>query len=398
VVSRKTLAVLLTAAAALALAGCASPDSAESSSDSAKEFTIYASLGLSGPLASLAAANSAALNAAVDQVNAEGGIDGRQVRAVINDDGLDPAKATTLLQEQLDAGQIDLAFAGSTSNVGLALIAALTREGIISTGQQATLADAEKYPYQFGTVVPNRIQVQALVDDIAEAGFGSVGILHSNDANGQAVAQAYDDSLAKAGITVFNAEYAPTDVDMTAQLQALQADQPEALILQGLGPVAGYALKSRSKLGWDVPTFGHADVGGVDLSKITQPSDWNNVKVLTYYPVPEDTPRTAGYEQLMTALDAAGVTVDQPIAQYAVFWDAVFLAKKAWESAASTSPDDLKAAYLALDEKASPDSPYIFLPYYKYLDDTHQFDIAPADAMRVVTPAPLVDGVIPAAP
>jgi branched-chain amino acid transport system substrate-binding protein len=380
-------------AAALALAGCGGADS-DDTTGSSDTFTIYASLGLSGPLAAPAAANVAALEAAAEVVNEDGGIDGRTVRIIAKDDGLDPAKATTLLQEQLDDGPVDLVVAGSTSNVGLALISALTREGIMSSGQQATLNDDEKYPYHFGSVVPNTTQVQALVDEIVNSGAKKVAMLHSNDANGQAVADAYKSALDTAGVTMADAAYAPTDVDMTAQLQSLQSEDPEALVLQGFGPVAGYALKSRTKLGWDIPTYGHADFGSIDLSQVSGPSDWNNVKVLAYYPLPQDAPRSAGYEQMLDTLSAAGTKIDQPISQYAVFWDMVFLAKAAWESSETTDAEDLKAAWLELDEKGGSDSPYVFMPYYRFQESDHQFDIEPAEAMTVVSPGPIVDGLI----
>ncbi|MFI5621901.1 ABC transporter substrate-binding protein [Nocardioides sp. NPDC051685] len=378
----------------MALAGCGGSDSGSNTTGSSNAFTIYASLGLSGPLAAPAAANVAALKAAAEVVNKDGGIDGRMVRIVTKDDGLDPAKATTLLQEQLDKGSIDLVVAGSTSNVGLALISALTREGIVSSGQQATLNDGEKYPYHFGMVVPNKTQVQALVDEIVKSGAKKVAMLHSNDANGQAVAEAYASALDTAGATMADAAYAPNDVDMTAQLQALESEDPDVLVLQGLGPVAGYALKSRTKLGWNIPTYGHADFGSIDLSQVSGPSDWDNVKILAYYPLPEDAPRSAGYQQMLDTLSAAGTKIDQPISQYAVMWDLVFLAKAAWESSESDDAEDLKAAWLELEEKGGSDSPYVFMPSYRFQTSHHQFDIDPADAMTVVSPRPIVNGLI----
>lgn len=386
--------VALAGLVALTLSGCGA-EGPNPRGDGAKDtFKVYASLGVTGPVAGAARANIAGLEAAIETVNSQGGIDGRAVQLVVGDDGLDPARATTLLQEQLDKGQIDLVVPGSTSNVGLALIAALTREGIITTGQQATLADATKYPSHFGMVVPNSTQVQGLVDVVASEGHAKVGVLHSNDANGAAVGAAYRAAFEAKGLAVVEQSYAPSDVDMTAQLQALEAEKPDALVMQGFGPVAGYALKSRSKLGWDVPTFGHADFGSVDLSQISSRDDWNNVRILTYYPLAADTPRTAGYTQLMETLKRKGVKIDQPLSQYAVFWDLIFLAKRAWESTDSNKADDLKAAWLALNEKSTEGSPYIYMPSYRFNPNNHQFDIEPSEAMRMLVPGALIDGVI----
>ncbi len=330
-------------------------------------------------------------------LDGQGGIDGRQIELVISDDGLDPAKATTLLQEQLDKGPIDLAIPGSVSNVGLAMIAALTREGIMSTGQQATLADAEKYPYQFGMVVPNPLQVDAQIDQVvADVDPVKVAILNANDANGQAVGDAYEEGFEEAGIDAVRQEFGTTDVDMTAQLQALQAEDPDVLILQGYGTVAGYTLQSRTKLGWDIPTYAHADYGTIDLAGMSGPADWENVKVLTYFPMDPASPRTAGFADMMEALKADGGEIDQTIYQYALFWDIPWVAKEVWESSEGDSAEDLSAAYLALDITADENSPYAYLPHYKWSPDSHQFYVDPSVAMRIVDPGPLVDGVFEA--
>ncbi|MGN7860914.1 ABC transporter substrate-binding protein [Microbacterium sp. 22303] len=351
-------------------------------------------MGVSGPAAGIASANVRGLEAGADAVNAAGGIDGRQIEVVVADDGLDPAKATTLLQEQLDKGPIDLAIPGSVSNVGLAMIAALTREKIISTGQQATLADSEKYPYHFGMVVPNPLQVDAQIEQvIADVDPKKVAILNANDANGQAVGTAYEEGFKDKGIEVAHQEFGTTDVDMTAQLQSLQAENPDVLILQGYGAVAGYTLQSRTKLGWDIPTYGHADYGTTDLASMSGPADWVNVKVLTYFPMDPTSPRTVGFDDLMTALTADGGKIDQTIYQYALFWDIPWLAKAAWESADGDDSEAISASYLALDVTADADSPYAYLPQYKWSPTSHQFDVDPSVAMRIVSPGPLVDGV-----
>ena len=88
---------------------------------------------------------------------------------------------------------------------------------------------------------------------------------------------------------------------MTAQLQRLQAQDPDVLLLSGLGSVAGYMLQSRTKIGWDIPTLGHTDLGTTNLAAVSGPADWNNVNVMTFAVMNPDATRSAGFDQLTAA-------------------------------------------------------------------------------------------------
>lgn len=397
-VSRKILGVAAAIVALpLALAGCSSGGGGtptDAPGDFNGTFNVYASLGVTGGLSAIAGANIDGLKAAVTAINATGGIDGREVKLTVGDDGADPAKAATLLQEQLDSTDIDLVIAGNTSNVGLSLLPILTREGIISTGQQAAINDPAQYPYHFGFVIPNKTQTAAMLEKVQDEGYKKVALLHANDANGTAVSDTYKALFEGAGIGFVDESFSPTDVDMTAQLQRLQAQSPDVLILSGLGAVAGYELQSRTKIGWDIPTIGHTDLGTTDLSAVSTEADWNNVQVMTFFSNDPDATRTSGFDDLMSNLKDEGSKIDQPISQYTAMWDPLWVAKYVWENSDSDDAADLQKTYQSLNLTADPDSPYTFLPYLKYTADSHQLVVEPSDSMRFIKPGPFVDGLV----
>ena len=208
-VSRKLLGVAFALPLVLVMAGC-STASAETElhrppSAAALDgtFTVYASLGVTGALAGIATANVEALNAAADAINEAGGINGKEVKIVVGDDGADPTKAATLLQEQLDAGRHRLRRRGQHQQRRPARCCPiLTREGIISSGQQAAINDPEAYPYHFGFVIPNKTQTAAMVLKVQDEGYKKVAMLHANDANGTAVADTYKALFEDADIDV----------------------------------------------------------------------------------------------------------------------------------------------------------------------------------------------------
>ncbi len=110
---------------------------------------------------------------------------------------------------------------------------------------------------------------------------------------------------------------------------------------------------------------------------------------MTFAVMNPDAERTAGFDQLMSGLEAQNAKLDQPISQYSVMWDLLWTAKAAWEATDSDDPADLQATYESLDLTADPDSPYTFVPYIRYSADSHQLVIEPEDGMVFITPRPV---------
>ncbi len=72
-----------------------------------------------------------------------------------------------------------------------------------------------------------------MLNKVEEEGYQKVALLHANDANGTAIGDTYRGLFDGAGIDFVDETFAPTDVDMTAQLQRLQEQDPDVLILLG---------------------------------------------------------------------------------------------------------------------------------------------------------------------
>jgi branched-chain amino acid transport system substrate-binding protein len=379
------------------LAGCSAPPtggSTPTSSGFEGTYTIYATLGETGAAAAIAKANVEAIKVAIDAVNAEGGIAHRKVELVLADNAGDPSKALTLLQQQLDSTKPDLVIAGNSSNIALAMTPVLTREEIISTGQTAAVTDSTLYPYHFSFQPSIPLFVQGVVDRMKQQGYKKVALLVGNDATGTFYSGLYKTAFGEAGITLVQQQYSPTDIDMTAQLQQLQAQNPEALVFYGLGAPAGYILKSRTKLGWNIPTVGDVSVGSTDLSSITTSADWKNLDVEVPAVVASTTPRSAGFKDLVSRLKKSGSTLQQSMQQYAVMWDIVHLAKYVWEHAKSDKSIDIKNEYEKVDIEVGSKGVFVSFPTIKIAKATHILITTAKETAAFVKPGPFVDGVI----
>lgn len=375
---------------AIALAGCSSTSS--SPANDKKPFVVFATLALTGPLSSIAEANEQGLKAATTAINKGGGIDGRKIQLVVVDDQLNPTTAVTLLQQQIDKQKPDLVIAGNTSDEALAMAPLLTRNHIFSSGQQAStdLDDPAKYPYHFSYAVPDDLQVDAMAQQLKAKGYTKVAMLDSNDALGSATAAAAVSVFKTDGIALTQATYSDTDLDMTAQLQSLQAGKPQALLLQAFGAPAGYALKSRTKLGWTIPTFGFSDAGSTDLASISSKADWDNVKILVFSVLSPSAKRTSGYTVLQNSLKSQGAKFGATLNQYTSMWDILHIFQYAVAHAKGTTPAAIQKSYESIDLKG--DSNILGFPVIKYSSTDHFLSMTATTAFTFVKPGPVVAG------
>lgn len=392
-------AVALTAAAAVMLTGCAAEEGGGNGGEaSGGTYSIYASLSLTGPLAGSSKAQQEGLEIAVDAINEAGGINGEQIELTVVDDQLDPTKAVTLLQEQIDKAKPDMVVHGVSSAVSLAMLPLLTRNEILSTGNTYAnqINDPETYPYAFGTNPVVALDPQAAAELFAEEGYEKIAYLGANDALGQSIMEAFQEVLPGEGFELVVETYAPADLDMTAQLQRLQASNPDALIIQGYGTAAGYALESRTKLGWDIVTYGDGGLGnGNNLALISSEADWNNLylRVFAINTAEREVDGTEAFTYLTSELERRGSSFDQLMQLYALQWDAVYVVKQAVEQAGSKDAPSVAEALENL-EPLDGETPYITHPkFLSYSADNHFRNLG-TDAYIVVRPGPVVKGTI----
>lgn len=387
--------------AVVALAGCsAGGGGGDGAPDSDEPFLIYMNTPLTGALANSAQANIEALDVAVADINESGGILGKQVEVVVADDQLDTTRAVTLLQEQIDKKKPDLVFMGATSNTALALAPLTTRNKIVSSAivQSSAVNDPEQYPYTFIPYIESTVEAPAIVNEIENQDGTKVALLTANDANGQSTAEGLSAAFDEAGLDYTAETYAPADIDMTPQLQRLQAADPDVLVIQSFGAATSHILSSRTKLGWDIPTIGHSSIGlGQNLGEISTEADWNNL-LLGVFPITAGTTteNTDVLADLVSQLKADGSKLDQSLHYYGLYWDILHLMKKGFEQAGSLDPDEVKAALEDLKPNDDIDSQLVTFPveYSRWSADSHFFEI-PADVvLTYVKPGPLVDGVI----
>lgn len=124
--------IFLVAAAALALAGCGSGTSVkkEGNSADAKTFKLGVNLELSGAVAAYGDVESDGIKLAVDEINKDGGIDGKKIEIVDKDNKSDNDEAASVSANLATNEKVVAQIGPATSGASKSSLANLTKAGV----------------------------------------------------------------------------------------------------------------------------------------------------------------------------------------------------------------------------------------------------------------------------
>ncbi|HZQ83464.1 MAG TPA: ABC transporter substrate-binding protein [Acidimicrobiales bacterium] len=337
----------------------------------------------------------AAAKAAVSYVNSHGGVLGHPVELTVVDDAGNPTTAVTKLESAINSGSKPAVFLqADASTEAAAELPILAQNKILSFNQAPTSSsgDPAKFPYNFDLSPSTANYASAFCPYVKSHGGSSVGILHGNDAYGDALGPAMAKACQDAGVKVTGTQqFELTALDMTPQLEALEAGHPSYLLLQAYGPPAGYVLQGLQKLGWNVPVLGDDSVmvspvitSPPPSGQLGAPTEANlkcEVFQSTVYQANAPAPLTA----MVQGMKAQGPIPAPLILAY--MYDAVVLAA-AGATKAGTTTD---AAAIAKAIEAGVDAPTAIFAKYNFTTTSHSPN-EDASAFAFVQPSKVVDG------
>lgn len=385
----KHLLPALATVTALLLSACGGSTGAGSGGSGGSTFKVVVVAAQTGPLAALGTPFLTGLQIAADELNKEGGVLGRKVELKVLDPQSDPTKAVSLLQKELAGGkQPDVVFDGTVSAEALAMLPVLSSRKILSIGTAGNEAinDPKKYPYAFHTSAHQKTDgTPSNVAAMQALGCRTVGLLAPGDASGQPVRDAYPAAFKAAGMPMTVEEYKPTDIDMTAPLARLKSAGVSCVSSYAAGPTAPYVLKSRAKIGWDVPLMLN-EAMTADIHGLVAPEALKGVSIHSYSinAYREPAGRTAAYTAFLDELKAKGKITGVMI-NYAWPHDLLRLVALGAEQAGSTRADDVKKALEGLKQPAEKDRPYISYTTMGWTADDHFIDASEKD-FTVINP------------
>lgn len=203
---------------------------------------------------------------AVAEINAAGGLLGRQVQLVERDDEASNERGAQIAQELINREKVVAGLGIVNTGVALASQRAYQQARIpmITAVATGTVVTKQFQPPQhpdnfiFRVSANDSLQAEMIVEDAVDRrGFRKVAIIHDTTNYGQLGREDVERALARRNLKPASVErYNLRDVDMTPQLARAQASGAEVLITYGIGVELAYIANQRARIGWPVPMVG----------------------------------------------------------------------------------------------------------------------------------------------
>jgi branched-chain amino acid transport system substrate-binding protein len=227
-------------------------------------FTIDVILPLTGSSAFLGHDLAIALQVYERQVNRTGGVRGRPVRFAIVDDASDPATTVSLINQIL--ARHPSVIIGPSGAGPCGAVAPLVAGGPVVYCLSPNF-NPKSGSYVFASSVSSEYQVPVMVKYARLRGMRRLAFITATDASGMAadtLAQAAVTANARYGVqTVADERFAPTDINVAAQIARIKAAEPQAIFVWAVGGAFATVLQ------------GLRDAGMSDAVVFTNPVNMN---------------------------------------------------------------------------------------------------------------------------
>jgi branched-chain amino acid transport system substrate-binding protein len=227
-------------------------------------------VGLSGPFTGgsspMGTSMRDGVKLAAAEINARGGVLGRQILLIERDDEAKNERGVQVTQELINKEHVVATLGYINTGVSLASQRFYQEAHIpvlnnVATGSKVTRQfEPPEFPdnYVFRTSANDTIQSAMIVDEaIGKRKFTKVAILADSTNYGQLGREDLEKALAKKGVTAVAVEkFNVKDTDMTAQLLRAKEGGAQAILTYAIGPELAQIANGMEKLDWRVPMIG----------------------------------------------------------------------------------------------------------------------------------------------
>jgi branched-chain amino acid transport system substrate-binding protein len=233
-------------AAALLLAACGGSSDGDSGTSASPSSTLPAGDGTltigsvlpqTGSLAFLGPPEFAGVDLALEEINAAGGVLGKEVAYIPGDSG---DTSTNIASATVDSGLakgVDAFVGAASSSVSLTIIDKITSSGVVQMSPANTSIALSTYDdggLYWRTAPADTFQGAVLGQLVANDDHKTAAVLALQDAYGEGLAKTFTEAFEGAGGTIaYSKIYDPKAADYAAEVTAVKGANPEALVIIG---------------------------------------------------------------------------------------------------------------------------------------------------------------------
>src|SRR5215831_11708235 len=246
---------------------------------------------LTGPSSSTGIGINRGIQLAVQEINAAGGINGRQIELITRDTQSDPTKAVNGAAELSHGQNVSVVFGPVNSGESLAVVPLLARTNTpqVHPCWVDSLTDPKRYPMCFRNAPTNQQiggAANRYVVDVLK--HKKVAVISDTTGYGTASVNAYVPMLkAKGADVVYQGNVDAANPDLRPELLRMQSAGAEAIMPWSVN--AGFLsriINTRGQMDWDVPIVGQTTLGsGQTQALLEKPDYWAKVYPNNFRPV-----------------------------------------------------------------------------------------------------------------
>jgi branched-chain amino acid transport system substrate-binding protein len=224
-------------------------------------YKIGVSAGLTGYAAAVDRAWRDGLEVAAEYVNGKGGIMGRKVEVIAEDNRSEPQEAVTVYRKMISSDKVDIFLSGCVSAGNFAAAQFVVRAQIPMVLCSILPPRPEQVHWAYSLLPPPRFEVEKRYDYLKNGtAIRKAGVLH--DPSPYAILQK-DIAVKEApeyGLEIPVVEqYKQDDADFSPQISKMNAGGAKALVKIGLGGSTLTVAKNIKQLGLDMLLLGSVD-------------------------------------------------------------------------------------------------------------------------------------------
>jgi branched-chain amino acid transport system substrate-binding protein len=212
------------------------------------------SAGLTGYAATVDRAWRDGVEVAIAALNAKGGIEGRKIELVVEDNRSEPQEAVTAYRKMISSDQAQVFASGCVSAGNFAAAPLVVRAETPMVLCSILPQQPDHVKWAFTTIPPPRFEVETRLEYLQKrTQITKIGVLHDPSPYANAQKAAAEKEAKDYGLEIVGVEqYKTDDADLSVQIQKMYAAGARAIIKIGLGGTTLTAAKNIKQLDLDM--------------------------------------------------------------------------------------------------------------------------------------------------
>lgn len=339
---------LATTLVAGVLAGCNGETSSDEDKEKKEVIKIGMNLELGGNVASYGSSIAEGAELAIEEINENGGIDGRKIELVKVNNNSENNKAVDAAYKLATQDKVDVIIAPATSGNVLATVQIANEYKIptvTASGTAPNLTENEDgsiNEYIFRTCFIDPFQgVVAANFATEELGVKNVAIYADNASDyAKGLAASFKKQVEKNGGKVVAEEaYVAKETDFKSTLTLIKSKNPEFIFIPGYYEEVGLIVKQARELGINVPLMGADGWDSPKLVELAGAKALNNTFITNHYSSEDPDDRIQDFVKVFK-----DKYKESPNSFHALGYDTVYFIKDAVERAGSLGGEKIKDA------------------------------------------------------